>query len=572
MRTTINSSLSPSPSPDEFYHTLSRTVPSSSFTNTYTSSESSTPNGGTPTHSLFRAKEQAMRALIEEAEYSSYLNRWAETGREHEGDRLTTVIRIHLWMQKSKEEDNEILDLARLNLTTLPNLPEKVKYLDVSHNRLSYLPDPLPDHLVNLCATDNHLQYLPRKLNDKIEYINVSNNELQQLPELPSSLTDLEAAHNKLQSLPAFHTNLVRINVAHNYLTTLPELIHDVDINYEGNKILHSLATSVALWTKGDIQRSGHSTWKEFASEEGAEEFSLFLDALRTTVNFANDDFKHGVKEWLYQLAANANLRKKTFLISVGATETCQNRVSLTLNAMKKISMEVEVENGSYDNRTTALIHFARGMFRLNELEKFADKKFQLLKQDHSQIGTHPEDEGNDGPDEIELRLEYQIKLKKTLDLPLATDKKFYFGIVHTYLTEYDLRVAERIIKLKENEHFRDFLNTSWEPWHTVLKRFDTDSFKLCQDEIQRKVDQVSITLQNKISELHELNPFDYEEKAKVLIQEFDIEKNKITSELMDNLTRNLLKAHDVSESILGPIWVTDSPKVQRSLKRKCIN
>ncbi len=69
------------------------------------------------------------------------------------------IQRINEWIQNNN--DNAILNLSGLGLTKLPTLPNNLKDLDCSSNKLTSLPPRLPDTLCKLNCRCNKLTSLP---------------------------------------------------------------------------------------------------------------------------------------------------------------------------------------------------------------------------------------------------------------------------------------------------------------------------------------------------------------------------------------------------------------------------
>ena len=121
-------------------------------------------------------------------------------------------------MDEAKRRINECirtgstsLDLSRLGLTSLPELPDTLTHLDCSYNQLTILPE-LPDTLTILECIYNQLTELP-ELPDTLTHLNCYNNQLTVLlwsqsdsvsskPELPDTLTHLYCRNNQLTVLP----------------------------------------------------------------------------------------------------------------------------------------------------------------------------------------------------------------------------------------------------------------------------------------------------------------------------------------------------------------------------------
>ncbi|UWU68073.1 NEL-type E3 ubiquitin ligase domain-containing protein [Bradyrhizobium sp. NC92] len=385
------------------------------------------------------------------------------------------------------------LDVRGNLLTSLPNaLPTGLQTLAVGGNRLTSLPETLPPDLQELEADGNRLTSLPNALPAELRLLFARDNNLNNLPDtLPPELQRLHVGVNRLTSLPAtLPAELQVLEVRGNRLTSLPEtlltqlglgcmvyvednpLSERVRTNlagalnapgYGGPRVFFSMSEGttvgsarplsevVADWMEGEPEVI--AVWQNFADEAGASEYALFLDRLRSTVNYGNPEFRKAVAEDLRQAASRPHIRQQYFQLAFGASETCQDRITLTWNGMQTARLNADVEEGAYDNRLGELVHQARVLFRLSALERIARQKVGSLQF----------------VDEIEVYLAYQVKLRERLDLQLIAPDMRFFDV--SYVTEYDLIAAETQVRNEEAAGFSDFLATRWQPWEAVVGR-----------------------------------------------------------------------------------------------------
>jgi hypothetical protein len=212
--------------------------------------------------------------------------------------------------------------------------------------------------------------------------------------------------------------------------------------------------------------------WRTFANEPGATEFAQFLNRLRETVNSNDPTFQRNVAQWLTQLEGNPSLRESTFAVGIGATESCQDRISLTYNTMRKLSMAAEVSRGKYDQRLPELLTLARGMFRLEQLENIARETTAELVQAR---GGRP-------VDEIEVYLGYQVMLREPLALPVETANMAYFRT--SGLTQNHLDQAQARVEQAERMEFANYLATNFTPWREVIQRLAPELHEQAQDQL----------------------------------------------------------------------------------------
>ncbi|EFW7548813.1 T3SS effector E3 ubiquitin-protein ligase IpaH9.8, partial [Shigella boydii] len=170
--------------------------------------------------------------------------------------------------------------------------------------------------------------------------------------------------------------------------------------------------------------------WHAFEHEEHANTFSAFLDRLSDTVSARNTSgFREQVAAWLEKLSASAELRQQSFAVAADATESCEDRVALTWNNLRKTLLVHQASEGLFDNDTGALLSLGREMFRLEILEDIARDKVRTLHF----------------VDEIEVYLAFQTMLAEKLQLSTAVKEMRFYGV--SGVTANDLRTAEAMVR-----------------------------------------------------------------------------------------------------------------------------
>ena len=77
---------------------------------------------------------------------------------------------------------NEFLDLSNLNLESLPELPKFIKILKCNNNKLTKLPDKMPDSLQTIDCSNNQITKLPDKMPNSLQKLYCNGNKLKELP------------------------------------------------------------------------------------------------------------------------------------------------------------------------------------------------------------------------------------------------------------------------------------------------------------------------------------------------------------------------------------------------------
>jgi len=231
--------------------------------------------------------------------------------------------------------------------------------------------------------------------------------------------------------------------------------------------------------------------WEKLGTTRGANDFSLFLDRLRDSLHFHQDEFKFAICTWLNKLADDAELRTLIFAVAQEGVGSCEDRAQLTLNTMHTAAINLDVTRAQYDTQLDQLLACARVMFRLQTLENIARKKAATLPL----------------VDEIEVYLAYQVKLRTQLDLPIAATMRF-FEVSH--VTQDDLDTALLQIKHKEEMEFLSYLSTDWGPWQTVLHRLTPSAYQILQETISDTVDHDFKTRQTHFLQSNNIDDNEY--------------------------------------------------------------
>lgn len=411
------------------------------------------------------------------------------------------------------------LCISNNRLSRLPTLPAKLERLFVDNNALTALPIDLPRGLLCLNAAENKIALLPT-LPDTLTYLNVNDNQLVCLPKLPSTLVHLFVDNNFIHRLPNhLPTTLNHVSFFGNRLRQLSEALFNLPYNcriyiesnplshparqnlqaqmhahdYQGPLIYFSppiitdimtarpLAQAASDWYEKPQQANVQNIWQTWQSQQHADDFSLFLDKLSTTFSGRSSAFLHQVRTWLEQLSVDDDLRTHVFQVARDALGSCEDRVVLTLNTMKKESINLDVQRGRYDDQLDTLITIARQMFRLDQLEKIAYNKVKSLESEINAIGDGNENE----IDEIEIYLSYQVNLRDRLQLPLDVSAMFFSSDVTP--AEFDA-AAKQIIE-DEKTNFLHYLSTEWSPWQSVLQRLYPAEYAQAQEKISMCAD-----------------------------------------------------------------------------------
>ncbi|MDZ5641828.1 NEL-type E3 ubiquitin ligase domain-containing protein, partial [Enterobacter sp. A103] len=419
------------------------------------------------------------------------------------------LINLPEHLPDSLEEFN--IGYNNLNLHTALNLEglTALETLNIQHNQLDDLGtlrglDDL-ESLTELYAQGNGIYDFPDGFLPTLQILDISDNLFTVLPSnLPPDLITLNVSNNYLSSVPVdqFSQELAEsCNViltgnrfSADYVTNdLQAALTSPDYNgptlvYEVqgvNLLLASLNIVVSDWFPFEQRRNVSDTWSNFIAEDSSGAFNSFLTRLSriSILTDPNRDltlaetFREQVADWLVKISTSPALRKKMIDLAIGASETCNDRISLTWNWMQRGMLVAEIESGGEDNSVSSLLAKAREIFRLDMLEKIAGITVSELTSNHINI------------DEIEVYLGYQIGLKEDLNLTSIIDKMDFVAVSHLDPNKPDekarlIRAAE-MVREAENRDFVGWL-AEWEPWQQALSRIAPDQY---QAALERRAD-----------------------------------------------------------------------------------
>ena len=145
-------------------------------------------------------------------------------------------------------DETQTLDLSGLDLTELPELPDKLTKLNCSYNQLVEFNFPLPENLTYLNCSHNQLEELP-SLPETLTYLNCSHNNLLELPIIPLRCEYLLCSYNRLSVISGLPDSLRNLDFFGNHMPNEPtqEMLNLPNIkNINGG----SIKSGVKNWTK----------------------------------------------------------------------------------------------------------------------------------------------------------------------------------------------------------------------------------------------------------------------------------------------------------------------------------
>ena len=151
---------------------------------------------------------------------------------------MKMAIKIKYSLEGDVEPYNSFKEIQQL-----PNYNDIV-YIDYSYNKLTELPEDLPQSLQHLNCSYNKIITIGSKLPASLQKLDCSNNKIITIEsKLPTSLLELDCTNNKIIKFTSkFPQSLQKLNCFHNNLVELPEdLPQSLQKLYCGNNNLVEL-------------------------------------------------------------------------------------------------------------------------------------------------------------------------------------------------------------------------------------------------------------------------------------------------------------------------------------------
>ena len=228
----------------------------------------------------------------------------------------------------------------------------------------------------------------------------------------------------------------------------LPRVFRDEMQEMQGRSALPPVGDIVASLIGASTPISNAALaarWHDIGNEDGAAAFGAFLIQLRDTVNADNPEVRRVTVELVKQLTDDPALRAQIFAISVGATETCEDRVSHTLLMMLSTARAATFTQTPFtcDHEAIAV---QRQFHRLELLHKLAE---DIVGETHN------------GKEHLETDHYLQVKHGAALKLDgLVPKMDMRWDMCARVTPERDATIVATI-KRQENDQFARWLSHS---------------------------------------------------------------------------------------------------------------
>ncbi|WP_226475862.1 NEL-type E3 ubiquitin ligase domain-containing protein [Pseudomonas sp. MWU16-30323] len=383
--------------------------------------------------------------------------------------------------------------------------------IDLRDNRISTLPqaqiNPTPDQAVAAIRANNvtFIEGNPLTEDAQVELMNYRLNTLAQYPETATGRLQGSMRYQAPRPRPAEEEPI--------------EASDESEVETQSGHWMEGLAPEQVTRRK--------AMWETIATQPGAEVFLGILNNLRESAEYRSAYADLQARVWAMIEAAGAHdLREELFAIA--GDPRCGDRAALVFSDMEIKVMTWKATRMAGDGDVgTPLLHLARGLFRLDEVEKVASRNIGSREAQIRLSNRTPEQKLADIAklEDIEIRLAYRMGLSERLELPGQPSDARYTASGRVSQAMLD-STATQIERLDNTELYLHSL-LGREFWQTFIRNRYAEQFEALREPFQLR--------EQGLSEQHEagvLTDADYETQAQDVQLQLSIEEARLVESL----------------------------------------
>ncbi|HTK00162.1 MAG TPA: NEL-type E3 ubiquitin ligase domain-containing protein [Bordetella sp.] len=182
---------------------------------------------------------------------------------------------------------------------------------------------------------------------------------------------------------------------------------------------------------------------------------------------YGSGESRADIREWLEDLSKpeRESLLKSSLEMCEEAAGTCDDRVTLTWNELRKLRVHDDIRLGRYNNRPGDALRIMRQLFRQKKLQDIA----------YRQIAASPE------LDDVEVYLAYIVNLREPLALSMAPTDMRYFNL--SGVTQADLDTALQEVQAAERTDFYKELVVD-DTWNALIEQKLPDRYAQAKNKL----------------------------------------------------------------------------------------
>ncbi|MDD1013458.1 NEL-type E3 ubiquitin ligase domain-containing protein [Pseudomonas rubra] len=419
---------------------------------------------------------------------------------------------------------SHVTDLVLVNLS-LQDVPavflqrfSKVRWLNLSNNELRRVPEGLNylTSLRELRLGNNRIRLDGPGVErigalHQLRLLDMSHNPLG------STRLDLHSLHRlrelslrqaNLQSLPASllsRTFLEYADLRGNNITELPQELIDAPMAFREQLSLAGNPLSEETWQRllgqdappapvqvtparelwlqslaSDEQGRRGEQWDQLFEEAHSADFFQVLAELTGTSDFrlARQDLDRRVWEMIDAAQENSQLRHELFELAA-SPRTCVDSVANCFSALEvKVYMARALQRSSPGEEQAVLLSLARRLFRLEQVEQFAQGDIAARRADGRDV------------DEIEVSLAYRSGLAAELELP-GQPRTLQFATVAGVSAEQLAEAARSVREAQAGEGLADYISER-DFWLEALHQAHAELYSRTEQPFHDRLDTLT--------------------------------------------------------------------------------
>jgi hypothetical protein len=423
----------------------------------------------------------------------------------------------------------------------------RLKNLDLDHNWLGRLPDfsRLPD-LERLNLKNTGITAWPTGLRDQpLELIDLRNNGLTQVPDHlldpPAERAHATARLNRVTLLQGNPLSEVVQQRLRDYWATVLQTRPEWVVLRLPDAFGFSAPvgpSNMQQWLRnlpaGQLADK-RALWQSLADEPQSGEFFELLRRLADSYQGLKDypDLQARVWQMLDAMGNATDLRHELF--DLAGQPACEDRAALSFSYLE---IRLMIHNARAlavgKDEAAALVQLAKGLFRLDEVERIALQDIQRRRDAINARTDLTNDEKRENLaliEEVEVRLAYRVGLKDRLELPGQPAGGVYLRLGDVTPDMLDA-AANQVLALDDSpQQFQSLVGRDF--WIDYLKQQQGASFQALNDTLIAR--QIELDEAKAAGTLEEA---DYVSQSEAL----DLQHKVKEAELVQSLTRTELE------------------------------
>jgi hypothetical protein len=451
-------------------------------------------------------------------------------------------------------KDLDTLELQRNRIGLSPGGVEvlqgltRLKNLHLDHNGLGRLPDfsALPD-LERLDLRHTGITTWPTGLRDQpLELIDLRNNGLTEVPDHlldpPAERAHATARLNRVTLLQGNPLSEIVQQRMRDYWDTVLQTRSEWMVLRLPGAFGHAVPgrpSNMQRWLRnlsGEQLADKRALWMSLAGEPQSGEFFELLNRLADSYQGLRDypDLQARVWQMLEAMGSSTDLRHELF--DLAGRPACEDRAALSFSYLEiKLMIHNARALAAGKDEATALIQLAKGLFRLDEVERIALQDIQRRRDAINARLDLTDEEKRENLvliEEVEVRLAYRVGLKDRLALPGQPAGGSFLTLGDVTPAMLDA-AASQVLALDDSpQQFQSLVGRDF--WIDYLKQQHGASFQALNDTLIAR--QIELDEAKSAGTLEES---DYVNQSEAL----DLQHKIKEAELIQSLTRTELAA-----------------------------